>query len=116
MKKIILIVIIVSIVSISYYALTLAKENRTQEIVNVIHIAEKCLIDNKIEIEDYKLIKVENLYINNSKYIGPDRWYVVFKLRSIIPKEENRPLGIGGEIFIEVNSKDKNAKILGYGE
>ena len=109
-------VIIIFIVSISYCAMTLAKRISTQEVVDVIDIAEKYLIDNKIEVKDYKLIKAENLYINNSKYIGPDRWYVVFKLRSLIPKEGNYPLGMGGEIFIEINLKDKNAKILGYGE
>lgn len=58
MKKIMLVVIIISMVLISSCAMPVANEAQTQEAINVIHIAEKCLIDNKIQIENYKLIKV----------------------------------------------------------
>ncbi|MFA6187568.1 MAG: hypothetical protein WC770_10230, partial [Phycisphaerae bacterium] len=92
------------------------KNAQSQEVINAIHLAGKCLIDNKIQLDNYKLIKAENLYINNSKYIGPDNWYVVFKSKNLIPDSNDCPIGMGGEIFIEVDVKNTKAKILGYGE
>ena len=108
--------ILFSIIVSSCFAIASTKEYKSQEIIKVIQIAEKCLLDNKIELNRYKLIKAENLKINNSKYIGPNKWYVVFKLKKLIPKDINGKLGMGGEIFIEVDLKDNKAKILGYGE
>ncbi len=67
-------------------------------------------------LKKYKLIKAENLHINNSKYIGPNKWYVVFKAKNLIPEDENGLVGAGGEIFIEVDVEYNKAKILGYGE
>ena len=104
------------ITAFSWFAIASEPSNNSKDIVKVIQIADNCLIDNQIDLEKYKLIKAENLHINNSKYIGPNKWYVVFKLKKLIPKDENGILGAGGEIFVEVNLKDDKAKILGYGE
>jgi hypothetical protein len=93
-----------------------SEEPQSQEVIKVIQIAEKCLLDNQIDLKRYKLIKAENLYINNSKYIGPNKWYVVFKANHLIPEDEKGLLGAGGEIFVEVDLKDDKGKILGYGE
>jgi len=41
---------------------------------------------------------------------------LTYKLKSIIPEDDKGMVGAGGEIFIEVNTKKRTAKILGYGE
>lgn len=115
-KKIQIILIIFSVITTSCLAMVSSEEPQSQEVIKVIQIAEKCLLYNQIDLKRYKLIKAENLYINNSKYIGPNKWYVVFKAKHLIPKDEKDLLGAGGEIFVEVDLKGDQAKILGYGE
>lgn len=65
---------------------------------------------------DYKLIRVENLYLPGRGYLGPHIWHVTFKAKELIPKGDNEIVGLGGEIFIQVDMNTKKAKLLGYGE
>ncbi len=59
---------------------------------------------------DYKLIKAENMVMPGS-YLGPHVWHLTYKAKDLIERG-----GKGGEIFIEVDMKTQEAKLLGYGE
>ncbi len=48
--------------------------------------------------------------ISGNDYKGERYWKVTYKARNVIGS------GKGGEIYIEVDFKEKIAKILGYGE
>jgi hypothetical protein len=80
-----------------------------------ISLAEELLSTLK-EPNNYKLISVENLYLPTRRYLGPHLWHLTFKLKDLIPKEDKKPVGLGGEIFIQVDMSTKKAKLLGYGE
>lgn len=87
----------------------------SQELKLAITIGEKFLKTLNINPNEEKLIKVENLY-SRGRFVGPDIWVLTFKYRKIIPNNAHQPLGTGGEVFIEVDLKEKMAKLLGYGE
>lgn len=79
-----------------------------------IQIAERFLPSLKISPAEQKLIRVENLYLGKSRKIDPNLWKLTFKDRSVIGSYGL--IGKGGEIFIEVNLKEKKASFLGVGE
>lgn len=74
-----------------------------------ITIAEKKFATLKINRDDYKLIAIENNIIKNG-----ESWKFTFLSTGCISKEELRNC-MGGEIFITVNIKTKEATI-GWGE
>ena len=79
-----------------------------------ISLAEE-LLSTLNDPNNYKLIRVENLYLPMRGYLGPHLWHLTFKSRELIPKDKE-PVGAGGEVFIQVDMNTRKAKLLGYGE
>jgi hypothetical protein len=84
--------------------------NEPDETKEVIKIANEFIKSLDIKSKEYKLVGVNNLVISGNDYKGERYWKITYKSRNVIDK------GKGGEIFIEVDFKDKKAKLLGYGE
>ena len=97
--------------------LTLSMSNATQnnsydtDYTTAISIAEAHFPDFKLKRADYKLIKIENELVGKVNILN---WKLTFKDKKLFSKDGL--IGKGGEVFIEVNLEDKNAKIIGYGE
>ena len=89
--------------------------NTSKDCKIAISLAEGLLSTLKVP-NDYKLIRVENLYLPLRGYLGPHIWHLTFKSRGLIPKDDKEPVGLGSEIFIQVDMNTKKAKLLGYGE
>jgi len=82
----------------------------SQEASEVMVIADKFFKGLDMKVNEYKLIEVKNLVISGSDYKGERYWKITYKAKDVIDK------GKGGEIFIEVDFKEKTAKLLGFGE
>ncbi len=89
------------------------KQNNADDLdyKTAISIAEKSFPENKLKRENYKLVKLENNIFEKGDVLT---WKLTFKDKKLFSREGL--IGKGGEIFIEVNLKDKQAKIIGYGE
>lgn len=88
----------------------------SQECQLAISIAEEFLPTLDINPTDYKLIKIENMVIKRMSEIDPKKWYITFKARNVLPSDKNGILGVGGEIFIEVDLNTQQVEFLGVGE
>lgn len=66
--------------------------------------------------KNLKLVKAENLVFSGPHLLGPAIWRFTYKERSLIPKDGQSLLGLGGELFIEVDLNNKKARFLGAGE
>lgn len=65
---------------------------------------------------DLKVVKVENLLFSNSDPPSTANWRFTYKERSLIPSGGKTLLGLGGELFIEVDLVNKKARLTGFGE
>jgi hypothetical protein len=93
------------------------KSNITaSECTQAIELAERVLLHNHYKLDEYKIIKIENLILQGKQYKGSEFWSVVMKKKSLIPDGKNDIIGAGGEIFIKVDLKRKTASIIGFGE
>jgi len=68
-----------------------------------------------IDLKKYKIISAQNISIDDNKYIGPNSWFLTYKLRSLIPKNEQSLSSTGGEIFVLFNGSISSFKVT-YGE
>ena len=82
----------------------------TEECLEAIAIATRSLHGEYIKFTDYKLIAAENLF-NESSNI----WLLTFKLRHLLPKDADSPIGAGGEILARVDVKSKSCSVT-YGD
>lgn len=114
MKKLTLIVLVFC--SAIAYGQNKDVEVKDVEYLKVIELADNLFPTIEIERQEYKLISINNMVIKSSDYQGPHIWHLTYKLKSIIPDDENSIIGAGGEIFIEVNLIENKAKLLGFGE
>ena len=114
MKKLTLIVLVFC--SVISYGQNKDVEVKDVEYLKVIELADNLFPTIEIERQEYKLISINNLVIKGSDYQGPHIWHLTYKLKSIIPDDENSIIGAGGEIFIEINLIENKAKLLGFGE
>jgi hypothetical protein len=81
-----------------------------------IRLAVQCLKDGNINIDEYTIIRADNLIVKGQFYEGPEFWNITFKKKSLIPIDKNGMIGAGGEIFVKANLAGKTAMITGYGE
>ena len=88
----------------------------TQECRLAISIGEKFLSTIDTDPANYKLIEARNLIIRGNEEMDPRKWRLTFKDRAILPTDKGGILGVGGEIFIEVDVGTQQAKLLGVGE
>jgi hypothetical protein len=112
MKKILIIALIFN----SFVSYSQIIENDDVVYLQAIELSDSLLFDMDAQRSDFRLISIENMLIKGEEFIGPDIWHLTYKLKSIIPEDDKGMVGAGGEIFIEVNTKKRIAKILGYGE
>lgn len=63
----------------------------------------------------YKLVAAENR-LKGHPDAAPHKWRLTFKLRRLIPEEVGGIMGAGGELFIEVDTATRQAKLAGVGE
>ncbi len=105
--KILLIIFLLCFSSVTIFA---RNNTISQNVSEVIVIANRFIKSLDIKLDEYKLVEVKNLVISGNDYKGERYWKVTYKARNVIGS------GKGGEIYIEVDFKEKIAKILGYGE
>lgn len=82
-----------------------------KEYLMLIDLANEQLSKVIKNTDDYKIIEIKNKLKS-----GLNLWKVTYKLKKILPIKENDIVGLGGEIFIEVDTKHKTSKLSGYGE
>ncbi len=73
-----------------------------KECAEAINLGVQSFIQQAINPEDYVLIAAETLH-RGPKYEGPKVWRLTFKLKSLIPQDQNGMLGAGGEVFVRVD-------------
>lgn len=79
-------------------------------------LAEDSLRATGAKLDEYVLIRAENVLTGTNRCPGPRCWTLVFKRRDLIPTEMPAELTAGGEVFVEVDLEAKKAEITGYGE
>ena len=87
---------------------------QNEEYKTAVNIAEKIFPELKLTLDDYKIITIENMVVSGAEYEGPEIWRITFKSKALFG--EDGMMGKGGEVFIKVNLKTKEATLLGYGE
>ena len=85
--------------------------NDSNEYFLVIQLARELLFKTSKKAEEYEIIEVKKNLIR-----GLNFWKITYKLKKLLTTTDNEIIGKGGEIFFEVNTKNKTAKLLGYGE
>ncbi len=68
------------------------------------------------DLQELKLIKVENRIDSGPGTVGPAIWRFDYLERRLIATKEHPLVGVGGGLFIEVDLETKKAKSLGVGE
>jgi hypothetical protein len=81
-----------------------------------IELAEAAIGKSGAKAEAYRLIRAINLMAPDGAYRGPSYWRLTFKRRDLVPDTVDAELGAGGEIFVDVDTKDATATIAGHGE
>ncbi len=88
--------------------------NPGKECVDAVNLGVQSLIQQAINPENYVLIAAETLH-RGPKYEGPKVWHLTFKLKRLIPRDQNGILGAGGEVFVRVDLSTRQTS-LKYGE
>lgn len=79
-------------------------------------LAEDTLRATGAPVDEYMLVRAENVIVGTDRCPGPRCWTLVFKRRDLIPTEMPAELTAGGEVFVEVDLAAKKAEVTGYGE
>ncbi len=67
-------------------------------------------------VDDYRLVRAEQMLAGGPKCTGPRCWSLTFKLTALIPSAPDQRVGAGGELFIVADLADGKAHLVGLGE
>jgi len=92
------------------------QKNIMEDYKKAIELAEKLMIEKKLILDEYNLVKIQNqfLYGEDKGKAATSVWKIIYLVKRT--DGEDVYMIRGGEIFIEVDLKTKTAKITGWSE
>lgn len=86
------------------------------DLLEAIELAERSIGQAGASIDDYRLVRAQQLLGGSEHCPGPRCWLLTFKLARLIPTAESPRIGAGGELFFTVDLDRGEAKLTGHGE
>ena len=98
------------------FILRLSELTTFNDLFEAIRLAEEALATEKVNIDEYSLVKAERM-LGGCEYCSSTRcWKLIFKLTRLIPSRTLERIGAGGEIYFTVDLNKSEAILVGYGE
>ena len=86
------------------------------DLLEAIRLAEGAIAARDADPQAYSLVRAERLLAGGPRCSGVHCWRLTFKLKQLIPDEQDERVGKGGELFFSVDLDAGVAVLTGRGE